>query len=80
VRRSGACNARLRPEEIAAWCQIDAPCLALLEQAVDRFKLSARSYQLVLRVARTVADLASAESITPPHVAEALNMRMLDRD
>jgi magnesium chelatase family protein len=80
VRRSGACNARLRPEEIAAWCQIDAQCLALLEQAVDRFKLSARSYQRVLRVARTVADLASAESITPPHVAEALNMRMLDRD
>ena len=79
LRRSGVCNARMRPVAIEAGCQLDETCLCLLEKAVDKFNLSARSYQRVLRVARTIADLAGAETITPPHIAEALSLRSLDR-
>lgn len=78
LRRAATCNARLSAEGIARHCSIDEHCLALLEQAVDRFSLSARSYQRILRVARTIADLAGAKTITPPHVAEALNLRLLE--
>jgi magnesium chelatase family protein len=79
LERGGPCNARLRPAELEAHCQLQPECLALIEQAVDRFRLSARAYQRVLRVARTIADLAQAETITPPHIAEALGLRTLDR-
>ena len=79
LNRSGVCNARLRPDVVEAICVLDQPCLNLLEQAVDKFNLSARSYQRVLRVARTLADLQGVETITPPHIAEALSLRILDR-
>jgi magnesium chelatase family protein len=79
LQRSGVCNARLRPADVETQCWLDQECLRLLEQAVDKFSLSARSYQRVLRVARTIADLAKAETITPPHIAEALSLRTLDR-
>jgi magnesium chelatase family protein len=79
IDRSGDCNARLQPGVVEAVCELDQPCLNLLEQAVDKFNLSARSYQRVLRVARTIADLQGVETITPPHIAEALSLRILDR-
>jgi len=53
--------------------------LELLENAMDKFNLSARAYQRVLRVSRTIADLGEAEDILAPHVAEALSLRQLDR-
>jgi magnesium chelatase family protein len=79
IDRSGVCNARLRPDVVETICVLDEQCLSLLEQAVDKFKLSARSYQRVLRVARTISDLQGVETITPPHIAEALSLRTLDR-
>ena len=79
LQRAGVCNARLSAAEVEAICVLDAACSQLLERAVDKFRLSARSYQRILRVARTIADLAKAETIMPPHIAEALGLRTFDR-
>ncbi len=77
--RSGVCNARLEGERLARHCEIDEACWELLETAAERFGLSARSHQRILRVARTIADLAGAEKIRHRDVAEALSLRILDR-
>jgi magnesium chelatase family protein len=79
LARSGACNARLQGSSMIECCHVQAEALELLESAMDRFNLSARAYQRVLRVSRTIADLANAESILASHVAEALSLRALDR-
>jgi magnesium chelatase family protein len=79
IQRSGMSNARLEGEQLAENCSVDDKSWALLENAAERFKLSARGHQRVLKVSRTVADLAGAKRITPPHVAEALSLRCLDR-
>ena len=77
--RSGVCNARLDGAALEVHCKLSEECLALLENAVDQFNLSARSYQRIRRVARTIADLAEVDTITPPQLAEALALRQLDR-
>ena len=79
LQRSGICNAQLEGSELARVCSVSEECWLLLEGAAERFSLSARGYQRVLRIARTIADLTRAETITPPHIAEALSLRMLDR-
>jgi len=79
MRRSGIGNARLHGEQFAIDCDADDQCWLLLENAAQQFNLSARAHQRVLRVSRTIADLALAKKITPPHVAEALSLRCLDR-
>jgi len=79
MERSGVANARLEGEALAAACAIEESCWALLENAAERFNLSARAHQRVLRVSRTIADLAGETKIAPPHVAEALSLRCLDR-
>jgi len=79
LQRSGINNARLGGDDLESVCQATDECWALLESAAEQFNLSARAHQRVLRVARTIADLAGDEKITPAHVAEALSLRCLDR-
>ena len=73
--RQGKPNARLAPAEIETHCAPDAAGQAMLAQAMARLAFSARAYHRVLKVARTIADLASAATITPRHVAEAISYR-----
>ena len=78
-RRQGRANARLEAADIAARANAEPPAIALLENAMQRLGLSARAYHRVLRVARTIADLAASERVRVEHVAEAVTLRQLDR-
>jgi len=62
-------------KEIREFCRINAQTQELLKNAVQQLKLSARGYHRILKVSRTIADLAGAENIELPHVAEALQYR-----
>ncbi len=73
------CNAQLDAAGVHEFCAVDAAAAALLKAAYDRMGLSARGYDRVLRVARTIADLAGSEMIQAPHIAEAIQLRSLDR-
>ncbi len=79
MERSGIVNALMSPKQIEAHCALDAQGRKLLEAAMSRLGLSARAYHRVLKVARTIADLAGASGIGNVHLAEALRMRELDR-
>ena len=73
------CNARMGTKELKAWCALDDGTLDLLKMAMTDMNFSARAYDRILKVARTIADLASSESITSDHVSEAIQYRSLDR-
>ena len=73
------CNAQLDSAGIREFCRIDDSASALLKVAYDQMGLSARGYDRVLRVARTIADLDRSEVIRASHVAEAIQFRSLDR-
>lgn len=73
------CNAELSGALLDAHCALDAPGHDLMEAAVNRLALSARACARVLRMARTIADLAGAEKIDAAHLAEAVALRVLDR-
>lgn len=75
IQRQGKLNAALGTQEIDLHCPLDTAGEALLKQAITRLNLSARAYHRVLRLARSVADLAGSESITPAHLAEAIQYR-----
>jgi magnesium chelatase family protein len=77
--RHGSCNAVLEGDALEATCHCLAEGMKLLDEAIERFGLSARSCHRVLRVSRTIADLAGEDAIAPAHVAEALSLRILDR-
>ncbi len=75
LERQGMPNARLEGGAVERYCDPDEAALALLRQAVSRMALSARGFHRVLKVARTIADLAGSERLCTPHVAEALQYR-----
>ena len=68
-------NARMSPEELHRICVLDDDCAALMEEAFDKMGLTARSYDRILKVARTIADLDGAENIGVAHIAEAIQYR-----
>ena len=74
-----SCNARLEGDALHRFCPLDAGGKALLEKAVEKMGLSMRGYTRVIKVARTIADLAGEENIRMEHVAEAIQYRTLDR-
>ena len=77
--RSGMLNSQLGQADLLAHCRLPPREQSLLESAVERLQLSARASQRILRVARTVADLAGAESIAAGHLAEAIGYRRMDK-
>jgi len=73
------CNAQLKPKLLKKYCAIDADSKRLIELAMNKLGLSARAYNRILKVARTIADLAQRGSILAPDIAEAIQYRSLDR-
>ena len=72
-------NAHMKPRHIRKYCKIDADCQTLMEAAMNRLGLSARAYNRVLKVARTIADIEGTANIASEHIAEAIQYRSLDR-
>lgn len=74
------CNAQMTSKLIRKFCNLDEAGTAMLKNAMERLGLSARAYDRILKVSRTIADLDSSPTIKPEHVAEAIQYRSLDRD
>ncbi len=72
-------NARMTQAQIRKHCAIDSTLGDLLQQAMEQLSLSARAYDRILKVSRTIADLAGGEKIEAPHLLEAIQYRSLDR-
>ena len=73
------CNARMGSRELKQYCPLDEATLEMLKCAVADLNFSARAYDRILKVARTIADLAGAENILSDHISEAIQYRSLDR-
>jgi magnesium chelatase family protein len=74
------CNAQMSSKLLKEVCAINAPGQSLLKTAIARLNLSARAYDRILKVSRTIADLAGSETIQAEHLAEAITYRNLDRE
>jgi magnesium chelatase family protein len=73
------CNAQMTPRTLRRFCKLDAESEKQMEHAITRLGLSARAYDRILRVSRTIADLEGNEKIQARHVSEAIQYRTLDR-
>jgi magnesium chelatase family protein len=73
------CNARMGARELKSFCELDETTRDLLKHAMAEYNLSARAYDRILKVARTIADLAASDKITIEHISEAIQYRSLDR-
>ena len=76
--KGGMCNARMGPGEMRKFCDLDEASSELMKQAFEAMGLTARSYDRILKVARTVADLEGSENIEPHHIAEAIQYRAVN--
>jgi magnesium chelatase family protein len=74
------CNAMITTNLLNEYCKIDKPGYNLLKTAMTRLSLSARAYDRILKVSRTIADLSECFEIKPEHIAEAIQYRSLDRE
>jgi magnesium chelatase family protein len=68
-------NADMHPAQVRQYCVLDEPCRNLMRAAMNQLQLSARAYHRILKLARTIADLAGSAAISPLHLAEALQYR-----
>lgn len=73
------CNAQITPKLQTRYCALTPEAMAILKRAMEKNDMSARAYDRILKVARTIADLDGAENIGPQHISEAVNYRTLDR-
>lgn len=74
------CNAQMRTKELKSYCELNEAGNSLLKNAMDRLGLSARAYDRILKVGRTIADMEGSETIEAQHIAEAIQFRSLDRE
>ncbi len=73
------CNAQMNSRLMTRWCALTPECAAILKKAMVKYDMSARAYDRIIKVARTIADLDSSDAIEPRHISEAIGYRNLDR-
>ena len=73
-------NAQMGPRQLRKYCVLTQDCERIMENAINKLGFSARGYDRILKVARTIADLEGAEDLEPKHFSEAVQYRTLDRN